>query len=86
MDEQRLAQARALNRVAADRGQSLAQMALAWVLRCAAVTSAVVGASSLNQLTANVEALRRLDFSSGELAEIEAVLGGGASETAQASA
>jgi L-glyceraldehyde 3-phosphate reductase len=74
VDERRLAQARALNRIAASRGQSLAQMALAWVLRDAAVTSALAGASGVDQLTADVAALARLDFSAGELAEIEAVL------------
>ncbi len=74
VDERRMAQARALNGIASNRGQSLAQMALAWVLRDAAVTSALAGASSVEQLTADVQALARLDFSSSELAEIEAVL------------
>ena len=52
----------ALNEIAAQRGQSLAQMALAWTLRDPRVTSAVIGASSVPQLEANVGALAKLDF------------------------
>ena len=62
---------RALNEIAASRGQSLAQMAIAWILRHQRVTSALVGASSVEQLEANVAALDRLDFSDDELAEID---------------
>jgi L-glyceraldehyde 3-phosphate reductase len=62
---------RALNEIAARRGQTLAQMALAWTLRDARVTSAVIGASSVAQLEANVAALDRLAFSDEELAEID---------------
>jgi len=62
---------RALNEIAQERGQSLAQMALAWVLRDARVTSALAGASRVEQLEANVAALDRLDFTDAELAEIE---------------
>ena len=62
---------RALNEIAARRGQSLAQMALAWTLRDPRVTSALAGASSVEQLEANVAALERLDFSQEELAEID---------------
>ena len=62
---------RALNEIAAKRGQSLAQMAVAWVLRDARVTSALVGASSVTQLEANVAALDNLDFTPDELAEID---------------
>jgi len=62
---------RALNEIASGRGQSLAQMAIAWVLRDARVTSALVGASSVAQLDNSVEALRGLDFSPDELAEID---------------
>ena len=62
---------RALNEIAARRGQSLAQMALAWVLRDPRVTSALIGASSVEQLEANVAALDRLDFADDELAEID---------------
>jgi L-glyceraldehyde 3-phosphate reductase len=69
--DQALAKVRALNEVAARRGQSLAQMAVAWVLRDPRVTSALVGASSVAQLEANVAALDRLDFSEDELAEID---------------
>jgi L-glyceraldehyde 3-phosphate reductase len=62
---------RALNEIAGRRGQSLAQMAVAWVLRDERVTSALVGASSVAQLEANVAALENLDFSTDELAEID---------------
>jgi L-glyceraldehyde 3-phosphate reductase len=61
---------RALNEIARARGQSLAQMALAWALRDPRVTSALAGASSVDQLEANVAALERADFTEGELAEI----------------
>jgi L-glyceraldehyde 3-phosphate reductase len=71
LDEQTLGKARALNEIAARRGQSLAQMALAWTLRDPRVTSALVGASSVEQLEANVAALEKLEFSSEELAEID---------------
>jgi L-glyceraldehyde 3-phosphate reductase len=62
---------RALNEIAAGRGQTLAQLALAWTLRDSRVTSALVGASSVAQLEANVAALERLDFTEDELAEID---------------
>jgi L-glyceraldehyde 3-phosphate reductase len=62
---------RALNEIAGRRGQSLAQMALAWTLRDPRVTSALAGASSVGQLEANVAALERLDFSEEELADID---------------
>jgi L-glyceraldehyde 3-phosphate reductase len=69
--EQALAKIRALNEIAARRGQSLAQMALAWALRDPRVTSALIGASSVAQLEMNVAALDRLDFTDDELAEID---------------
>ena len=62
---------RRLNEIAGARGQTLAQMALAWALRDARVTSAVVGASSVRQLESNVAALERLDFGEDELEEID---------------
>ncbi|MEU6406610.1 L-glyceraldehyde 3-phosphate reductase [Streptomyces sp. NPDC046985] len=62
---------RGLNEIAASRGQSLAQMALAWVLRGERVTSALVGASSPEQLEDSVTAIRRLDFDAEELARID---------------
>jgi L-glyceraldehyde 3-phosphate reductase len=71
--EEKLARVRRLNDVAARRGQSLAQMALAWTLRDPRVTSALPGASSVEQLEANVAALENLAFSPEELAEIDAV-------------
>ncbi len=62
---------RKLNALAERRGQSLAQMALAWVLRDARVTSALIGASRAEQVRENVAALSRLEFSAEELAEID---------------
>jgi L-glyceraldehyde 3-phosphate reductase len=69
--DETLEKVRALNELAGRRGQSLAQMALAWTLRDARVTSALAGASSVDQLEANVAALERMDFSDDELAEID---------------
>jgi L-glyceraldehyde 3-phosphate reductase len=71
INEENMARIRGLNEVAARRGQTLAAMALAWVLRDERVTSALIGASSVAQLEANVAALERLDFSSDELGEID---------------
>ena len=65
---------RKLNKIAAQRGQSLAEMAIAWILRDGIITSVLVGASRLSQLQSNVKALDNLDFSEVELAEIEAVI------------
>ena len=63
-----------LNEIAKQRGQSLAQMALAWVLRKPAVTSALIGASSVRQLEDNLAALNKLKFESSELNAIETIL------------
>ena len=71
LSEQNLAKVRALNELASGRGQSLAQMALAWVLRDPRVTSALIGASRPEQIKENVAALSRLDFSAEELAAID---------------
>ena len=62
---------RGLNAIAQERGQSLAQLALAWTLRDARITSTLIGASSAEQLEQNVAALQRLDFDDAELAEID---------------
>jgi L-glyceraldehyde 3-phosphate reductase len=66
-----MAKIRALDEIAGRRGQSLAQMAIAWVLRDDRVTSALIGASSVGQLEDSLGALERLDFSDDELAEID---------------
>jgi L-glyceraldehyde 3-phosphate reductase len=60
-----------LHGIAARRGQTLAQLALAWVLRDQRVTSALIGASSVQQLESNLAALAHLDLSPDELAEID---------------
>jgi L-glyceraldehyde 3-phosphate reductase len=71
LTEERLAKVRALNDVAARRGQSLAQLALVWALRDPRMTSLVIGASSVAQLETNVAALDNPDLSAEELAEID---------------
>ncbi len=74
IDDHRLAQIRALNQIAGERKQSLAQMALAWVLRGGRITSALIGASRVEQIEQNVAALDNLAFSPEELASIDAIL------------
>jgi L-glyceraldehyde 3-phosphate reductase len=74
VDEGHLAKVRLLNGVASERGQSLAQMALAWVLRDGRMTSALIGASRVEQVEQNVAALANLDFSADELAKIDSIL------------
>ena len=71
INEQSLAKIRALNEIAKRRGQTLAQLALAWTLRDPRVTSALIGASSVEQLEANVASLDKLEFTTEELAEID---------------
>ena len=71
LSEENLARVRALNEIASRRGQSLAQMAIAWVLRDPRVSSALIGASSVTQLEQNVAALANPDFTAEELAEID---------------
>jgi L-glyceraldehyde 3-phosphate reductase len=71
LSEENLAKVRALNEIAARRGQTLAQMAIAWTLRDPRVTSALVGASSVAQLEGNLGALDNLAFDDEELAEID---------------
>jgi L-glyceraldehyde 3-phosphate reductase len=71
LTEQALDRVRALREIAAARGQTLAQMALAWTLRDARMTSTLIGASSIDQLEMNVAALGRLDFTAEELGEID---------------
>ena len=71
LSDETLAKVTALDEIAARRGQSLAQMALAWTLRDPRVTSAVIGASSVPQLEANVAALDKLDFTAQELSQID---------------
>jgi len=78
LTDQNLNHIRALNEIAARRGQSLAQMALAWLARDERVTSVLVGASSVKQLEQNIAAMDNLEFSAQELNEIDthAVEGG----------
>ena len=76
IDEKKVAMLRALNAVAQQRGQSLAEMAVSWVLRDPRVTSALVGTSKVQQVDDNVAALKNLKFSSEELKKIDGILGG----------
>ncbi len=72
--DEKIAKVRKLNEIAIARGQSMAQMALAWVLRLPQVTSALIGASKVTQIEDAVGAVRNLDFSQGELERIDAIL------------
>jgi L-glyceraldehyde 3-phosphate reductase len=71
LNEDTLAKVRGLNAIARDRGQPLAQMALAWTLRDPRVTSALIGASSVEQLDENLRSLEKATFSADELAAID---------------
>jgi L-glyceraldehyde 3-phosphate reductase len=71
LNDEALERLRGLNEIAQQRGQSLAQLALAWTLRDPRVTSALIGASSVAQLEANVGSLERLEISDDELAAID---------------
>lgn len=72
--EEAVEKVRMLNHLAAERGQSLAQMALAWVLRGGKVTSALIGASRVSQIEENVKALDHLEFTEAELQAIEKII------------
>lgn len=73
LDEKTYGQLEALNKIASERGQTLAQMALAWILRLPAVTSVLIGASKVEQIEENVAALQNLEFSQEELQEIDRI-------------
>ena len=70
LSDDNLKRVRALNEIARGRGQSLAQMAIAWVLRDRRITSALVGARNVEQLDNSLDALKQLDFTTAELMEI----------------
>ena len=73
--EERRRQIEALNEIAADRGQSLAQMALSWVLRDGVATSVLIGASRPEQILENVKIVGKTDFAPEELDKIEKICG-----------
>ena len=75
LTEERLAQISALNAIAAQRGQTLAEMALAWVLKDGQVTSVLIGASKPEQIRGNIKALENTAFTADELAAIDAASG-----------
>ena len=75
LNAERRAALNKLNTLAQGRGQTLAQMALAWLLRLTTITSALIGASSVAQIEENVAALANLDFSADELAQIDGLTG-----------
>lgn len=76
LTEEKLNKIRKLNDLAAERGQTLAQMALAWVLRKGRITSVLVGASKVSQIEDNIKAVQNLDFTEEELDRIEKILKG----------
>jgi L-glyceraldehyde 3-phosphate reductase len=71
LSEETMAKVRSLNEIAQRRGQTLAQLALAWTLRDPRITSTLVGASSIEQLEQNLGALQEPDFTAVELEEID---------------
>jgi L-glyceraldehyde 3-phosphate reductase len=71
LNEENLKRVRALNDIARGRGQSLAQMAIAWVLRDKRITSALIGARNVEQLDNSLDALKHLQFSDAELSQID---------------
>jgi L-glyceraldehyde 3-phosphate reductase len=71
LSEENLKRVRALNDIAQGRGQTLAQMAIAWVLRDQRVTSALIGARNVEQLDDSLDALKKLKFSAAELKDID---------------
>lgn len=75
ISEEYLAKARALNAIASERGQSLTQMALSWVLKTEGITSVLIGASSPAQIVENVAAVAKTEFSEYELAAIDSIAG-----------
>ena len=76
LSPENLEKIRRLNQLAAGRGQTMAQMALSWVLRRKEVTSVLIGASSVRQLEENVKILEQPQFAEGELKEIDEILAG----------
>ncbi|MEF2574372.1 MAG: L-glyceraldehyde 3-phosphate reductase [Eisenbergiella sp.] len=73
LTDERLAQIRSLNEIAQQRGQTLAEMALAWILRDGVVTSVLIGASRPSQILNNIGALKNTSFSAEELAKIDSI-------------
>lgn len=74
VSQERVAKVRRLNRIAEDRGQTMAQMAVVWTLRHKGMSSALIGASKVSQIEEAVDALENPDFSAAELAQIEEIL------------
>mgnify|MGYP002612687388 FL=1 len=74
LSERQIEIVRELNKMAEERGQSLAQMALAWILRRKEITSVLIGASKVEQIVDNVNTLKKLDFTQDELEKIEKIL------------
>jgi L-glyceraldehyde 3-phosphate reductase len=71
LNEENLKRVRALNEIASGRGQTLAQMAIAWILRDQRVTSALIGARNVQQLDDSLDAIKNLQFTGAELQEID---------------
>ena len=75
LTEEKLSQIRELNKLAEERGQTLAEMALAWILKDGVVTSVLIGASKAAQILDNIKAVKNTDFSADELAKIDKICG-----------
>jgi L-glyceraldehyde 3-phosphate reductase len=75
LDHETMDKIQRLNKVAKDRGQSLAQMALSWIMRDGDITSVLVGASKSAQILDNLKMMDNMNFSDDEIAEIEKILG-----------
>ena len=73
LTDERLEQIRALNDIAAQRGQTLAEMALSWILRDDAITSVLIGASKAEQIIDNIGALKNISFTDEELSLIDKI-------------
>ena len=71
LDAAKIARVRRLNEIAAERGQTLAEMALAWILKDGAVTSVLIGASKPSQILDNIKAIENTSFTAEELAAID---------------
>ena len=74
LSEKQIEIVRELNKIAEEREQSLAQMALAWILRKKEITSVLIGASKVEQIVDNVNTLKKLDFTQEELEKLEKIL------------
>ena len=74
LNDTNLGRVRSLNEIAKQRGQTLAQMAIAWILKDKRITSVILGASKVQQVKEGIDAIKNIDFSKDELSKIEFIL------------